>query len=99
MTDNSMEARARRLGHKLGLRATKSRWRKDSIDNHGGFRLLDGYTNNIVVGERFDLTADQVIAYCAGKSLLDTILIDGKPIGDCTAGECRAWLRREGKSQ
>jgi hypothetical protein len=33
----------------------KSRWPL-SIDNHGGFRLVDVHRNVVVVGERFDVT-------------------------------------------
>lgn len=59
------EAQARRAAKRAGLRARKSRWRKDSIDNYGGFQLVDPYLNIAVQGIRFDMTADEVIEYCA----------------------------------
>jgi hypothetical protein len=34
-----------------------------SIDNHGQFRLIDGDNNNIVAGEKFDMTAAEVLKY------------------------------------
>jgi hypothetical protein len=39
-------------------------------------------------------------AIVAGKlmtSMLDTFVIDGRPIGDWQAGEARAWVRRTGR--
>ena len=33
-------------------------------DNKGGFMLTDPYTNTVVDGDRFDLTADAVISIC-----------------------------------
>jgi len=35
-----------------------------SCDNQGGFMLVDPYTNSVVDGVRFDLTAEQVIERC-----------------------------------
>ena len=59
----AFEARARRAAKHVGLLAVKSRFAL-SIDNRGGFRLLDPYNNRIVAGEKFDLTAEEVIEYC-----------------------------------
>ena len=47
-----------------GLIARKSRWRRDTVDNHGEFMLVDAHTNNVVAGERFDMSAEEVIEYC-----------------------------------
>ncbi|MGO9180059.1 MAG: hypothetical protein ACLQBX_18795 [Candidatus Limnocylindrales bacterium] len=38
----------------------KSRWRLGSIDNCGGFQILDLNRNWIVAGERFNMDLDQV---------------------------------------
>jgi hypothetical protein len=63
-SDSALEARARRVAKKIGLIATKSRWRRDSVDNYGGFRLVDLYSNCVEAGVRFDLSAQDVIDYC-----------------------------------
>lgn len=63
-TEKTLEARARRAARRVGLMARKTRWRRDSIDNHGGFMLIDLYGNYAVAGFKFDMTAGDVIAYC-----------------------------------
>jgi len=58
------DAQARYAAKKVGLRATKSRPRKNSLfDNHGGFQLING-RNIVVDGFRFELTADDVVERC-----------------------------------
>jgi hypothetical protein len=64
ISEIALEARARRAANRIGLRATKSRQAKDTVDNHNGFMLLDPCTNGLVDGQRFDLTADEVIERC-----------------------------------
>jgi hypothetical protein len=54
------------LGGRGGLRARKSRWRRGSIDNFGGFQLIND-NSWIVAGEKFNMTADDVIAYCSER--------------------------------
>jgi len=49
----------------VGLLAVRRRWRRDTIDNFGGFQLIDRVTNGIVRGARFGMSAEDVIAYCA----------------------------------
>jgi hypothetical protein len=44
------DSAARRAAKQIACRAVKSRWRKDSIDNHGGLRIIDNYTNTVVAG-------------------------------------------------
>jgi hypothetical protein len=44
--------------------ARQSRWRLGSIDNHGGFMLIDPWRNLCVAGERFDMSPEDVIAWC-----------------------------------
>ena len=56
------EAAARRAARRVGLRAVKSRRRRGTSDNRGGFQLL--YDNVIVAGVRLELTADDVIELC-----------------------------------
>ena len=63
MTTTSLDAKARRAAARAGYIARKSAWRRNSVDNHGGFQVLDG--NMIVSGERFDMTAEEVIEFCS----------------------------------
>jgi hypothetical protein len=60
----ALDARARRAALRAGLVARKSRWRRDTIDNYGGFVLIEPYTNVVVDGSRYDLTAEYIIEYC-----------------------------------
>ena len=57
------ETRARRVAKRNGLVAHKSR-RMISCDNLGGFMLINRYTGGFVAGAKFELTAEDVIAYC-----------------------------------
>jgi hypothetical protein len=59
------DSRAGRIARKVGLVARKSRWRKDSIDNFGDFKLIDPCTNFPVLGFCYDATAEDVIEYCS----------------------------------
>jgi hypothetical protein len=63
--DDALEQRARRAAKRAGLVAKKSRWRLNSIDNYGGFQIIDPYTNFVQAGVRFDLSPEQVIAFCS----------------------------------
>ena len=60
----SSEARARRAAKRVGWVARKSRWRAGTIDNYGGFAIIDPFHNNIIYGWQFDLTAEDVIEIC-----------------------------------
>lgn len=62
-SENALDQRARRAARRIGLTAARSRWRRDSHDNHGGFMLVNE-NNCVVAGERFDMSAEDVIAYC-----------------------------------
>ena len=57
------EGRLRRAAKKRGLRLTKSRWRRDSLDNFGSWMIVDVSTNFIVNGSRFDLSDEDVAEY------------------------------------
>jgi len=63
-SEAALEARARRAAKKVGLVARKSRWRRNSIDNFGGFMLVDPFLNCVVDGYRYDLSAEYVIDRC-----------------------------------
>lgn len=40
--------------------------------------------------------AAHAIGKVAAQSLLDTTMVDGRPVGDLTAGEARTWARKAG---
>jgi hypothetical protein len=67
MTEQALEAKARRVAKRVGLIATKSRWWRDSIDNFGGLMLVNARHNWVVAGSRFDLSAENVLEYCAER--------------------------------
>jgi hypothetical protein len=49
-SENFREARVRRAAKRHGYRLHRSRWRRDSIDNLGGFQLIDIRANFVVAG-------------------------------------------------
>jgi hypothetical protein len=63
-TDKSLEAKARRAALRVGLKACKSRWRANSIDNRGAFQVIDPMRNWVIAGEKYDMSAQEVIDYC-----------------------------------
>jgi hypothetical protein len=65
MESQRIEAQARRTAKRVGLQARKTRWRANSIDNLGGFQIIDPMRNWIVAAEKFNFTAADVIAFCA----------------------------------
>jgi hypothetical protein len=60
------EARARRAARCAGLIARKSRL--NSIDNFGGFMLVDPSTDFAVTGSGFNLSAEDVIEFCRAEA-------------------------------
>jgi hypothetical protein len=67
ISENALEQRARRAARREGLIARKSRWRASSIDNLGGYQIVDPITNFPVSGSKFELSAEDVIAYCSDE--------------------------------
>jgi hypothetical protein len=63
--DAGLDRLARSAAKSVGLKAMRSRWRRNSIDNLGEFRVVDPNTNIVVAGERFDMSAKSVVDYCA----------------------------------
>jgi hypothetical protein len=63
----ALDSRARRAAKRANLRAVKMRWRAGTIDNYGGYSLVDVNTNTLKYGDRFTLTADDVIRICADE--------------------------------
>jgi hypothetical protein len=64
MTSMPHENTARRAAEHAGLRAVKTRWRRNTSDNRGGFQLLDRVSNRIVAGAKFDLSPAAVMEIC-----------------------------------
>jgi hypothetical protein len=64
VSEKAMDTRARRAARRAGLVARRSRWRRDTVDNYGGFMLIDPQYNYPVAGWRFDLEPEAVIDYC-----------------------------------
>lgn len=67
MSEKSLDARVRRAARRIGLVARKSRWRAGTIDNHGGFMLIDPFTNFPVAGGRWGLSPEDVLEYCVER--------------------------------
>ena len=64
MTKVSRERRLRKIAQKQGLLLRKSRSQL-SMDNQGGYMIVDPDTNVVVAGKRFDLDLDAVEAWLA----------------------------------
>lgn len=65
ISDVAMDSRARRAAKRVGLCAIKSRRLRGTVNNLGDYRLIDPMCNAVVAGERFDLTAEEVIEVCS----------------------------------
>jgi|AGTN01.3.fsa_nt_gi hypothetical protein len=60
MGEKVRENRLRRQAKRLGFIIEKSRGKLWSIDNHLGYMVRDSYSGNIVTGERYNLSLDEV---------------------------------------
>jgi len=65
---NALEARARRVAEKNGYMAVKSTKRTLSVDNGGGFMLYELATNRVEAGQRYDMSAEQIIEFFEGDT-------------------------------
>ena len=63
MQTTNLDSRARSAARKVGLTMKKSRRRED-IDNFGEYMLVDPFRNVVVSGERFNMSAEEVIQFC-----------------------------------
>jgi hypothetical protein len=59
----AVDARLRRLARKHGHVLRRSRWRRDTIDNLGGYMIVEPMQNLCVAGERFVLEPSYVEAW------------------------------------
>jgi hypothetical protein len=64
-TDKTLDQRARRAAKRVGLNVARSRDRTEHLNNRGGYMLFNPLHNTVVMGERFDLSAEDVIETCA----------------------------------
>ena len=58
-TESTLRARARKLGYLI----RKSRSRSVHEDNLGHYALVKENNNEVVLGERFDATLEEIAAY------------------------------------
>ena len=67
ISEKTMDTRARRAARRVSLIARRSRWRRDTVDNYGGFQLIND-RNRIIAGYRFDLSPEEAIDYCSAQT-------------------------------
>jgi hypothetical protein len=60
---SATDSRLRRLAQRHRYVLRRSRWRRYSIDNLGGYMIVDPETNFCVAGERYDLEPGFVEAW------------------------------------
>jgi hypothetical protein len=56
--------RLRRRAGRLGFRVLSSQYRLDTIDNHGGYMIVND-RNIVVAGDRYDLSIEAVADWLA----------------------------------
>jgi len=64
LTQGISDSQARRAAKRVGLAVKKTRWRANTVDNKGGYQIIDPNFNRIEAGERFDLSAKDVVDFC-----------------------------------
>jgi hypothetical protein len=64
ISEKALDSRARRAAGREGYVARKSRWRVATIDNYGGYMIVEPSRNCCIAGPRFELSAEDVIAWC-----------------------------------
>jgi len=62
MGEKVRENRLRRWAKRLGVRIQKSRAKLFSVDDHGGYRLIDVGSNGVIDGSRVEMDIDGVEA-------------------------------------
>jgi hypothetical protein len=69
-SDKTREDRLRRQANRQGLALSKSRAILPYLDNRGDWMIVDPYRNTIVLGEKWDLTLDDVEEFLKYKKRL-----------------------------
>jgi hypothetical protein len=64
MHKTTSDAAARRAAKRVNLLASKSR-SQPSLNNQGGFMLIDPHHNSVVAGSKHELSAKEVVKFCA----------------------------------
>lgn len=59
------EQKARRVLQKNGYQLHKSKAKSWSYDNQLGYMIVDGRTNFVVCGNRYDMTLEDVVHFSA----------------------------------
>ncbi len=67
MAESSLDSKARRAAERVGLRVRKSR-HPIHANNLGGYMILEPIHSLCFAGEDFDMTAEDVIAWCAEEA-------------------------------
>lgn len=62
-TEKTQESRIRGLATRRGYQVRKSRQRSQHIDNQGLFMLVRADGNQLVLGERYDASLEEIEAY------------------------------------
>src|SRR5262245_47912332 len=90
ISERAAEARIRRAAKRLKLQVVKSRWRLGSVDNYGGYQIVDPQLYCVLHGRRFDLSVDEVAHYLAlyahRRALLRLAADMNLLCGDCPNG-------------
>jgi len=60
---SAKETAVRRLAHREGLTLEKSTARRTHVNDQGGYRLVDPYFNETVLGERYEYDLDEIEAF------------------------------------
>lgn len=63
IAEERQENRIRKLANRRGLSVCKDRATIRSLNHHGLFSLMNPYTNSIVMGERFDVSLEDIESY------------------------------------
>lgn len=65
--DRRLETRARRVARRVGFFVRKSHRRRTkapNLDNFGQFMPIGGDHGCVVIGSRFDMSAEEVLEFC-----------------------------------
>ena len=64
--DKARESKLRTQAKSKGFILSKSKIKVATIDNRGGYRIVDARTNTIEAGEKYDLTLDEAENFLSG---------------------------------
>lgn len=95
-TAKAQENRLRRMASRQGFKLVKSKRRDPQAVDHGNWMVVNAQTNNVEAGGSCFFGIDDVEKFLTGekpnreKSILNTLMIRGRPIGSYTAKEAMA---------